>query len=483
MAFGRLVFPPFRGILRPVLLAVGPQEDQRRVDVKGTILLVDDDAAGVELSRFNLVEAGHGVEVAHDGDQAIACFSPQRHHVVVTDLRMPGADGMEVLEQVRGRDAEVPVVVVTANGSVEAAVQAMRAGAYDFIEKPFSRDQLLHTVRRALERRRLGLENRTLRRQVSGIERPIIAISEVMKGLLATTDKLAQSEASVLITGESGTGKELIARRLHARSPRADEAFVPVNCAAIPADLLESELFGHERGAYTGAVRARVGRFRKAHGGTIFLDEVGEIPHPLQGKLLRVLQERTVDVVGSDTSTPVDVRVVAATNRSLPRQIEEGSFREDLYYRLNVVELRLPPLRERREEIAVLAQHFVDALAPHRGFELPDEVLAALGAHAWPGNVRELENACERMVILCSSDRLSVEDLPPTMTAVGAKSETVGDWIALPPEGISLVDLERRVIERALRQNGGNVSKTAKYLRVPRHFLAYRIEKYGIRRG
>jgi two-component system NtrC family response regulator len=447
------------------------------------ILFVDDDQAGVELSRFNLQEAGLSVDVALDGKQAIELFTPDEHHVVVTDLRMPRASGMDVLEHVMGQDPEVPVVVITAHGNVETAVEAMKAGAYDFIQKPFSRDVLLLTVQRALERRRLTVENRALRLQASGVDREIVAVSDAMNSLLQTVNKVARSEVSVLITGESGTGKELIARRLHAKSRRAEGPFVAVSCAAIPSELLESELFGHERGAYTGAIRSRAGRFRKAEKGTLFLDEVGELPLPLQGKLLRALQEKTVDVVGSDTPAPVDVRIVAATNRSLTEQIKEGKFREDLYYRLNVVDLLAPSLRERPEDIDVLTRHFVDKAAPDRDLEIPKDLIDVLRSYGWPGNVRELENACERLVILCVGDTLRVEDLSPAILAtLRPVAPAKDEWPELPPEGISLVDLERRVIERALQLNKGNVSQTASYLRVPRHILAYRIEKYGIRR-
>jgi two-component system NtrC family response regulator len=451
------------------------------------ILFVDDDAAGRELSLYNLQEAGYRVELAEDGQQALELFAPERHDLVVTDLRMPRVSGMELLLQVKELAPDVPVVVITAHGNVEVAVQAMQAGAYDFIEKPFGRDVLLLVVERALERRRLTLENQALRARASGIEREVIARSEVMVQLLDTTDRVARSDASVLITGESGTGKELIARRIHARSPRASGPFVTVNCAAMPAELLESELFGHEKGAYTGASRARPGRFRRADGGTVFLDEVGEIPSGLQGKLLRVLQEGTVDVVGADQPVQVDLRVVAATNQSLPEQIAAGSFREDLYYRLNVVELLVPPLRERMDDLEPLVQRFVCRAAPGRDLAVPEEVMEVLRRYHWPGNVRELENACERMVILCQGDALRTEDLPPSLatTGTGNSTDTVADvdaWPPLPAEGLSLVDLERRVIERALALKGGNVTQAAAYLRVPRHVLAYRIEKYGIRR-
>jgi DNA-binding NtrC family response regulator len=449
------------------------------VAVKERILFVDDDEAGRELGRYNLEEAGYAVEVAVDGRQGLERFSPETHDLVVTDLRMPQLGGMELLEQVKRRAPDVPVVVITAHGNVETAVQAMRAGAYDFIEKPFGREVLLLTVARALEHQRLRRENRSLRSRAAGVEREIVAVSEAMQQLLRTTDRVARSDASVLITGESGTGKELVARRLHARSRRADGPFVPVNCAAIPPELLESELFGHEKGAYTGATRARAGRFRRADGGTIFLDEVGEIPLSLQGKLLRVLQERSVDVVGADQSVSVDVRVVAASNQPLAEAIAAGRFREDLYYRLNVVELHLPPLRERPEDVEPLVRHFVARGAPGSELAIPEEVLEALRRHTWPGNVRELENACERLVILAEGDGLRPGDLPP---AVLAGSEPALEWPPLPPDGLSLVDLERRVIERALQLKRGNVTQAAAYLRVPRHVLAYRIEKYGIRR-
>jgi len=450
--------------------------------VKERILFVDDDEAGRELGRYNLEEAGYAVEVAVDGRQGLERFSPESHDLVVTDLRMPQLGGMELLEQVKRQAPDVPVVVITAHGNVETAVRAMKAGAYDFIEKPFGREVLLLTVARALEHQRLRRENRSLRSRAAGVEREIVAVSEPMQQLLRTTDRVARSDASVLITGESGTGKELVARRLHARGRRADGPFVPVNCAAIPPELLESELFGHEKGAYTGATRARAGRFRRADGGTVFLDEVGEIPLPLQGKLLRVLQERTVDVVGADQSVSVDVRVVAASNQPLAQAIEAGRFREDLFYRLNVVELQLPPLRERPEDIEPLVRHFVARAAPGNELAIPEEVLEALRRHTWPGNVRELENACDRLVILAEGDALRAEDLPPAVLAEREPPRAAQEWPPLPPDGLSLVDLERRVIERALQLKQGNVTQAAAYLRVPRHVLAYRIEKYGIRR-
>jgi two-component system NtrC family response regulator len=456
--------------------------------VAGRILFIDDDLAGREVALFNLRKAGYEVRAAADGSEGLAAFSPESFDLVVTDLKMPGVTGLEVLRAVRGRAPEVPVLVITAFGNVETAVEAMREGAYDFIGKPFHRDQLLLSVGKALERRRLTDEVRALRIRASGVEREIVSASPAMARLIEMVDRVARSEATVLVTGESGTGKEAVARRIHVRSPRAQGPFVAVNCAAVPGELLESELFGHARGAFTGAVRSRPGRFRQAEKGTLFLDEVSEIPLPLQGKLLRALQEKMVDVVGSDVPVAVDVRIVAATNRDLEQQIREGAFREDLYYRLNVVALRVPPLRERPEDIPPLVEHFLAAFKAERDFSAPPAVLAELARRSWPGNVRELKNACERMAILCRGDELSLDDLPPlpsgALAAGAAEAEAVGDeWPPLPPGGLSLVDLETRVIERALRFNGGNITRTAAFLRVPRHVLVYRIEKHGIRRN
>jgi DNA-binding NtrC family response regulator len=440
------------------------------------ILFVEDDAAGRELGLFNLRKAGYDVDAAASGDEALAAFSPDRHALVITDVKMPGISGLELLRAVKERAPGVPVIVITAYGSVDLAVEAMRAGAFDFIGKPFNRDHLLLVVERAVRSLALESELRSLRIRAAGVERPIVFCSARMKAVLDLCDKVAASDASVLVTGESGTGKELVARRIHARSPRAEGPFAAVNCAAMPAELLESELFGHEKGAFTGAVRARPGRFRQAAGGTVFLDEVSEIPLALQAKLLRALQERMVDVVGADAPRPIDVRVIAATNADLRALARSGRFREDLLYRLDVVEVAVPALRERKEDIEPLVRHFVAAFAEGRDPGVPADLVAAMKEREWPGNVRELENACLRLVVLCAGDELSVRDLPPA-AAAGAE-----EWPPLPPGGLSLVDLERRVIERALALKSWNVSQTAAYLGVPRHILSYRMEKHGIRR-
>ena len=450
------------------------------------ILFIDDDRAGREVALFNLRKAGYKVEVASDGTEGLAIFSPGKFDLVITDVKMPGISGIEVLRRIRKTSRDTPVLVITAFGNVDTAVEAMKEGAYDFIGKPFHREQLLLAVEKALERQSLAAEVRDLRIRATGVERDVVSVSSAMGRVLEMADRVARTEATVLITGESGTGKEAVARRIHVRSPRAEKAFVAVNCAAIPAELLESELFGHARGAFTGAVRDRLGKFRQAAGGTLFLDEIGEMPLPLQAKLLRVLQEKVVDEVGGDSPISVDVRILVATNRDLLERIREGTFREDLYYRLNVVEIRVPPLRERPEDILPLVEHFTKEISPDREISVPPDVMEALTARPWPGNVRELKNACERMVILCRGEEVSVEDLPPA-PATSRPGEPGGegfadDWPPLPPEGLSLVDLEKKVIERALRLKGGNITQAAAYLNVPRHILVYRIEKYGIRR-
>jgi DNA-binding NtrC family response regulator len=453
---------------------------------RARILFVEDDRAGRELGEFNLRRAGYDVEACATGEAGVAAFDARRAALVITDVRLPGKSGLEVLREIKERAPDVPVLVITAYGDVDVAVEAMKAGAYDFIGKPFNREHLLLTVERALERVQLRAEVHELRRRATGVERPIIAASESMRRVLEMADRVAESDATALVTGETGTGKELVARRIHGRGPRAAGPFVPVNCAAMPAELLESELFGHSKGAFTGATAARLGRFRQADGGSIFLDEIGELPRPVQSKLLRVLQEHAVDVVGADAPVAVDVRVIAATNQNLAELVARGEFREDLWYRLNVVEVHVPPLRERFEDIEPLARHFIEQSGRGRDLELTESVLSELGRRSWPGNVRELENICERLVLLSPDGVLRAEDLAtgserPSAVPSSPRANRE-EWPPLPPDGLNLVDLERRVIERALAFKDGNVTQTARYLGVPRHVLVYRMSKYGIRR-
>ena len=440
------------------------------------VLMVDDDATGRRVAVFNLRKAGFEVDEAADGEAALALYDPARHGAVVTDLKMPRRDGMSLLKALLRRTPGLPVVVITAYGSVDRAVDAMQAGAWDFLEKPFGRERLTVTVRRALEAAALREDNRRLK--AAAIERPIIAESAAMRAALKQADRVAAASIPVLITGESGTGKELFARRIHARSARVGGPFVAVNCAAIPAELLESEMFGHRKGAFSGAVRERPGRFRRADGGTLFLDEVGDMPAALQAKLLRALEEGTIDVVGDDEPVRVDVRVVSATNQDLPARIAGGGFRQDLYYRLAGFELSLPPLRERPEDVLPLAQAFLEAADPGRDLALPAEVARALEGRDWPGNVRELRSACDRLALLADSGEVSAEHLPPTS---GGRLDPVDeDWPALVPSELGLLDIEVLVITHALRRCGWNLSEASRRLKVPRHILAYRVEKHGI---
>lgn len=448
------------------------------------ILLIDDDTAGREMVAYNLRAAGHDVEERADGNQGVERYRPDHYDLVITDNRMPGISGIDLTRRIREFDDKALVLVITAFGDVDTAIAAIKAGAHDFLLKPFSRDQLEIAVGRALSHRKMEDENQALRRQVAGVEREIVYHSELMRETIALADRIACSDASVLVNGESGTGKELIARRIHARSTRADEPLITINCAAIPSELVEAELFGHDKGAFTGATRARSGRFRQADGGTLFLDEISELPLDTQGKLLRAVQEGVIDPVGADRPVRVDVRVIAASNRDLRAQISAGAFREDLYFRLNVVDVNVPPLRERRSDIPGLVDHFVTEFAAGREIDVPPEVMSALEHRRWPGNVRELRNACERMVVLCDAGAVSIDALPSDSgeRTIERNRDEIDAWLDLPDGGFSLLDLERKVIERVLALKNGNISESARYLRVPRHILVYRIEKHGIPR-
>ncbi len=457
------------------------------------VLLVDDDESLLEVTTMQLQGAGYVVVACAGGAEAVAAYEAEPADVVVTDLKMPDVDGMQVLASILRFDPDAPVIVSTAYGSVATAVAAMQGGAYDYVTKPVARDALVLKVRRAAEHRRVLRENRTLRSRVEAGKRPMLVVSAAMQELMARVDRVAGADLPVLLTGESGTGKELVARELHRLSGRAAGPFVAVNCAAIPAELLEAELFGHVRGAFTGAARAREGRFRAAHGGTLLLDEIGDLPRDLQPKLLRVLQERVVEPLGAERSVPVDVRIVASTHRDLPSLVRDGRFREDLYYRLAVLPLSVPPLRDRRAEIVPLFELFLSAQARASGrtLELSAEARDDLRARAWPGNVRELENVARRVALLAPGPVVGPSDLPAASASPrprepnGARVLTVrldaDPWdLELPAGGLPLPALERRLVEEALRAHGGNKSAAARYLGIPRHVLLYRLEKYGI---
>ncbi len=442
------------------------------------ILLIDDDVSLRRVTEFNLQEAGYQVLVAADGAEGIALFKKHRPALVITDVQMPQLSGYQVLEAVLQIEPQTLVIIITAFSSVEKAVEAMKAGAYDYLTKPFSRDQLSLAVAKAFEFGKLRRENTQLKDALAGSidNSQIIGQAPVMQQLLTRVEKVAASQASVLISGESGTGKEVIAKALHRGSPRADGPFVAVNCAAIPKDLIESELFGHLKGSFTGAVKDRKGKFALADGGTLFLDEIGELPIDLQPKLLRALQEQEIEPVGG-VAEQVDVRVVAASNRDLEEAMQAGAFREDLYYRLAVVPMTLPPLRERRDDIPLLLNFFLRKHQAEVGVKFSPEVIEHLQSYPWPGNVRELENVVEQMLILRQGDRLEMSDLP---VRIGQPRVPNSGVLNLPEDGYSLEDLEREAVEEALRRCGGNKSKAAAFLRIPRHTLLYRLEKYHI---
>jgi DNA-binding NtrC family response regulator len=447
------------------------------------ILIADDDDALRESLELVLAAEGYEVVAARDGTQALALLDAQSVDVVLCDLRMPGIDGLELLPQLVRRLPGVPVLLMSAYGSADLAVEAMRRGAYDYLAKPFQPSEVLLTLRKAKEREKLRRANQILQRDVERAagERPIVAASAAMIQVLELVERAAEFKATVLLQGESGTGKEVLARALHAQSPRRSEAFVAVNCAAIPEALLESELFGHAKGAFTGADRARRGLFSEADSGTLFLDEIGELPIALQAKLLRVLQEEEVRGVGEAKPRNVDVRVIAATARDLEAEVAAGRFREDLFYRLDVVRVKVPPLRERREDIPLLVDHFLGRSLRSLGkavASVDDEALERLVSYDWPGNVRELENVLERAVILAREDRLGVADLPPNLVAAArGERRSASRDLSLRRARRAL---EARLIQEALDTVNGNRTHAAKLLGISHRALLYKLKEYAI---
>ncbi|MCB1150437.1 sigma-54-dependent Fis family transcriptional regulator [bacterium] len=456
------------------------------------ILVIDDDRSLRDVVEWILRDAGHEVITAADGVEGIARHDAEHPDLVLTDVKMPGRDGMDVLRHIAAAGpAAPPVIVVSAYGTVEQAVEAMKLGAFTYVLKPFHRDELRLSVEQALRARALARENdglRTLLRRATN--RPaLVYVSDGMKRLLDRLAAAAASDAAVLISGESGTGKELVARALHDLSPRWDQPFVPVNCGAIPGELVESELFGHVRGAFTGAVADRAGRVAQADGGTLFLDEIGELPPDMQPKLLRVLENRSFEAVGDHRTRSSDFRLVSATNRDLGAAVGRGGFREDLYYRVGIVPLEVPPLRERPEDVAPLWEHFT---ALHAGGprDTPAAVLERLRGLPWRGNVRELKNLNQRMVLLAGEGPLDAGALDEALAMEPGARRPEPDGLRvgtdgrlhgpLPDSGLSLIDLEKQVVARALRHCDGNKTRTAAFLGIPRHVLVYRIEKYGL---
>jgi DNA-binding NtrC family response regulator len=444
-----------------------------------------------------LRRAGYRCFTATDAHRALALIESEAPDVLLTDLKMPGMDGMELLRRARDLDPSLPVVMITAFATVESAVAAMKEGAFDYLPKNFSVDQLQVAVERALRQRQLQVENRNLRQQLQatfGLEN-VIGRSPAMTRVFELVKKAARSEANILVVGESGTGKELIARAVHANSPRASQAFVPVDCASLPEQLLESELFGHEKGAFTGAIKTKPGLMEMAHHGTLLLDEIGDIPLGLQSKLLRAIQERQVRRVGATSLINVDVRVVSATNRDLRETVARGQFREDLYYRVNVIAILLPPLRERAGDVTLLAHAFLKKFGRGRVTSFEDETLAALEAYPWPGNVRELQNVVERACALADGEVIKRRDLPDYVLArEGLRATTPADAAGVDPrlaatESLPLTEarerwmavLESNYLRDLLDRHGGNVSAAAKAAGIDRKTFHRLVSKHKIR--
>jgi two-component system NtrC family response regulator len=451
-----------------------------------TILLVDDDDSLRRVVDYTLREEGFIVVAVSSGEEALEAIDGRTVDLLLSDVRMPGMDGMRLLERVKALKPELPVVLLTAHGTIAAAVEAMKMGAFDYLTKPLDRDRLKATIRKALEMAALASENRQLRQVVA--ERlsfpSMIAGSRAMRAVTETAARLADTDTTVLLEGESGTGKELLAKAIHFHSARARGPFVTINCGAIPEALLESELFGHRRGAFTGAIGDKRGKFEAADRGTIFLDEIGELPLPLQVKLLRVLQEREIDKIGDTRPIKIDVRVIAATNRDLDKMVADGMFRDDLYFRLAVVPLRLPALRERTDDVPSLVEHFIEKhrarlKKPRPGVDAA--TYEAFNRYAWPGNIRELENVIERALVLDLDGRIGVDDLPPRLPTPRERIGTMR--MELPDDGISLEEVERDLLVAALDKHDWNQTRAAAYLRITRSTLIYRIQKFGLERG
>jgi DNA-binding NtrC family response regulator len=435
-----------------------------------SILVVDDEKSQREILEMILSGEGYDVTTASSGEAALKFAKDRRFDLALTDLKMTGMDGIELLQHLLGQDSSIIVILLTAHGSIESAKEALRRGAFDYLQKPYDRDTLLETIRRALKK-------------LDALDAEIISASPEMEAVKKMILKVARSSSPVLIRGESGTGKELIARAIHNQSPRVTEMFQAVNCAAINENLLESELFGHEKGSFTGAHAEKKGLFEVADRGTLFLDEIGELDIGMQAKLLRALQEREIRRVGGNRTIKVDVRVVAATNRDLRAMVADGRFRDDLYYRINVLSVDVPPLRERHEDIPVLIDYFLKKHTRNtsrlvRG--LTPETKRLMLNYSWPGNVRQLESAIERAILLCEGDLITVEDLPLEVRQE-SRPQAEGAF-KLPPEGIAFEDVERSLIMQAMEQTDYNITKSAKLLGLTFRTLQYRLEKFGIKR-
>lgn len=451
----------------------------------GKILLVDDDKNLLRVVSYHIRELGFEVTPVDSAELALERISEETFDLAITDLRMPGIDGLELLKRIRGSDPEIPVIVLTAYGTIDKAVEAVKAGAFDFLSKPFEKAEVEHAIGKALQLAHLLEENRRLARAVEEkFEfKGIVGSSKSFREVITLASQLSLVDTTALIHGESGTGKELLARAIHFNSHRKSKPFVVINCGAIPGELIESELFGYRKGAFTGAVTNKKGKFEAANLGTIFLDEVGELPLSMQVKLLRVIQEREVDVLGDPHPHPVDVRMLAASNRALKQLMEAGEFREDLFYRLSVAPLHVPPLRERREDIPLLIHHILSKIGKKidKEVEFDESVMEILQQYDWPGNVRELENLVERLVVFNRTGRVTASELPASLRQ---PSQTLGSVnVQLPDEGFSLEELERDILVMALAKHDWNQTHAAKYLDMSRNTLVYRMQKFDIKRS
>jgi two-component system nitrogen regulation response regulator NtrX len=454
---------------------------------KSRVLVIDDEGAIRDSLRMTLEYEGYEFVGAATGQEGLALAEREAPDIVLLDVKMPGMDGLEVLERLHTMNDSLPVIVVSGHGTISTAVEATKKGAFDFIEKPFASDRVLVSLRNALDQRQLRDENRSLKKAVE-VRHQMIGDSASLKQVMTAVARAAPTNATVLIQGESGVGKELVARTIHRNSLRSRERFVQVNCAAIPEELIESELFGHEKGSFTGATEKQVGKFEQADRGTIFLDEVGDMSAKTQAKVLRVLQEGEVERLGSARTIKVDVRVIAATNKNLEEEIEHGRFREDLYFRLAVIPVHVPPLRERSEDIPMLVRHFMDAFSREnnvRPKRITQAALDALQRHRWKGNIRELRNTVERLIIMTGGDTIDVADLPetvrvPSASAVGLPKASDGNIAKAGTLREFKDNAERQYLVAKLRENGWNISKTAEVIDTPRSNLYKKLEQYQI---
>ncbi len=449
--------------------------------MKFTILLADDDTNLLRVTEYQLEDAGFNVLTASDGESAYNLYHSQSADLVLTDLNMPGMDGLELIKKIRITDTRTPIIVITAYGSIDNAIKSTQYGADDYITKPFSFEALKFSIDKNLQIKKISTENENLKQRLSDKYTPenMIGQSPGMKAVFEMVDKVSNSDANVIILGESGTGKELVARAIHNKSPRSGHPFVAVNCASIPHNLMESELFGHVRGAFTGAIKDTMGKFEAANRGTLFLDEIGDLDIDLQSKLLRVLQDREIQRIGDAQTRKIDVRILSATHRNLDDMVAGGEFRQDLFFRLNVVPLTIPPLRERKEDIPLLIHHFIQGLEPSKKITISDQAIKGLVNYQWPGNIRELENLMERFSILFPGKEIQTGQIP--FIAKRYRSDENSITIPFTDDGIALDEIEKMIIIEALKRNDNNQTKTASFLKIPRHVLIYRIKKLNIK--